>query len=255
MSLFHVIILSIVEGITEFLPVSSTGHMILANSLLGVPETEFTKSFVIAIQGGTIFSVLFLYWRRFFTDFETIKRLIAAFIPTAIVGFIFYKLIKKFLLGNAIVVIVTLFLGGIILIVFEARHKEKSSDIKDISRIPYPKAVLIGLFQAIAVIPGVSRSAATIIGGLGLGIRRETMVEFSFLLAVPTLVAATVLDLLKSSCSFSGAEWTNLAIGSAISFIVATLSIKFFIAYVQRYNLAVFGVYRVLAAIACWYFV
>ena len=255
MSLFHVFVLSVVQGITEFLPVSSTGHLILATNLLEIQETEFVKSFIIAIQAGTIFSVVFLYWKRLFTDFEVAKRLTAAFIPTAVIGFIFYKLIKKFLIGNEMVVIATLFLGGIFLIVFEWNHREKNHDIDDISRIPYPKAMMIGLFQALAVIPGVSRSAATILGGLSLGIRRKTIVEFSFLLAVPTLLAATALDLLKSSRAFTGAQWEQLLAGSVISFIVAIFSLKFFLGFVKRFNLVVFGFYRVLAAIVFWYFV
>lgn len=255
MSLFHVIILSIVEGITEFLPVSSTGHLILAGSALGVPESEFVKSFVIAIQGGTIFSVIFLYWKKLFADLEAMKRVAAAFLPTAVVGFALYKLIKKFLLGNALVVVASLFAGGLVLILFEWRHRDKPTDIDEISRIPYSKAVLIGLFQALAVVPGVSRSGATIVGGMAIGVKRSTIVEFSFLLAVPTLLAATALDLLKSSTSFTSSEWTTLAIGCALSFLVAIAAIKGFIGFVQRFNLVAFGVYRILAAVAFWYFV
>ena len=255
MSLFHVLVLSVVQGITEFLPVSSTGHLILATNLLGIQETEFVKSFIIAIQAGTIFSVIVLYWRRLFTDFEVIKRVTAAFIPTAVIGLTFYKLIKKFLIGNEMVVIAALFLGGLVLIALECVHREKNDDIDQISGIPYPKAFMIGLFQALAMIPGVSRSAATILGGLSLGIRRKTIVEFSFLLAVPTLLAATALDLLKSSHSFSGAEWKNLAVGSFISFIVAIVSIKLFLGYVKKFNLIAFGFYRILVVAIFWYFV
>lgn len=254
MSLFHLLILSLVEGITEFLPVSSTGHLILAGNLLGLPETEFLKSFIIAIQAGTIFSVIFLYWKRLFVDIESMKRIAAAFVPTAVVGFLLYKFIKKFLLGNSMVVIAALFLGGFVLIILEMTHREKNHHIDDVSRIPYPKAILIGFFQAFAVIPGVSRSAATILGGLSLGIQRKTIVEFSFLLAVPTLLAATALDLLKSSHVFTAGEWGSLALGSLISFAVAILSIKFFIGFVQKFNLVVFGVYRILAAVLLWFF-
>ena len=255
MSLFHIIILSLVEGITEFLPVSSTGHLILAANVLQAPETEFMKSFIIAIQGGTIFSVIFLYWRRLFTDLEAMKRIAAAFVPTAVVGFLLYKSIKKYLLGNSMIVIATLFLGGVFFIVFECLHREENHHTNDVSRIPYPKAILIGLFQAIAVVPGVSRAAATILGSLSLGIKRKTAVEFSFLLAVPTLLAATALDLLKSSHSFTAAEWGSLAMGSVISFVVAIFSIKFLIGFIQRFNFAAFGLYRVLAAVLFWYFV
>ncbi len=254
MSLFHIFILSLVEGITEFLPVSSTGHLILAGNLLQLPETEFLKSFIIAIQAGTIFSVIVLYWKRLFVDIESVKRIIAAFIPTAVIGFLLYKFIKKFLLGNSMVVIATLFIGGFILIFLEINHREKKDSVDDVSRIPYPKAILIGFFQAFAVIPGVSRSAATILGGLSLGIQRKTIVEFSFLLAVPTLLAATALDLMKSSYAFTSAEWGSLALGCLISFAVAILSIKLFIGFVQRFNLVVFGVYRIFAAVLLWFF-
>ena len=255
MSLFHVLILGIIEGITEFLPVSSTGHLILATNLLGITETEFVKSFAIAIQGGTILSVIFLYWKQLFTNFEIMKRIAAAFIPTAVVGLVFYKLIKKFLLGNSIVVMVTLFLGGIFLIVFELRHREKNSDTHNLAHIPYPRAMMIGVFQALAVIPGVSRSATTILGGLSLGIKRKTIVEFSFLLAVPTLLAATALDLVKSSHSFTSSEWGYIAIGSFVSFAVGILSIKFFLEFIKKFNLVAFGFYRILAAVLFWYFV
>ncbi len=255
MDFLHIIVLSIVEGITEFLPVSSTGHLIIADSLLGVPETEFSKSFIIAIQAGTILSVVFLYWKQLFMDKEVMKRVAAAFVPTAVIGYIFYKLIKKHLIGNEMVVIASLFAGGLLLIIFELFHRETNHDVDRVEHIPYSKAVLIGLIQAVAVIPGVSRAAATILGGLGLGIRRKTIVEFSFLLAVPTLLAATALDLLKSSSAFTGAEWGSLAAGSAISFVVAVFSIKFLLGFVKRFNFAAFGAYRILAAAVFWYFV
>ena len=255
MSLFHLLILSVVGGITEFLPVSSTGHLILTSNILQVPETEFMKSFIIAIQGGTIFSVIFLYSKKLFCNFAIMKRIAAAFIPTAVVGFLLYKFIKKYLLGNSMVVVIALFLGGIFLVLFEFIHREKNHHIDDVAHIPYPKAVVIGIFQALAVIPGVSRSAATILGGLSLGIRRKTIVEFSFLLAVPTLLAATLLDLLKSSHSFTASEWGTLVVGSAISFIAAVFSIKFLIRFTERFSFTAFGLYRILAAVLFWYFV
>ena len=248
-------VLSVVEGITEFLPISSTGHLILAGNILQIPSTDFLKSFVIAIQAGTIFSVVFLYWRRLLVDFATIRRIATAFFPTAVIGFLLYKSIKHYLLGNSMVVIAALFLGGILIILLELFHRERNDHVDDVAQIPYPKAFLIGVFQALAVIPGVSRAAATILGGLGLGIRRKTIVEFSFLLAVPTLLAATALDLLKSSYNFTPSQWGFLALGSVISFGVAILSIKFFIGFIQKFNLVLFGIYRILAAVLFWYFV
>lgn len=255
MDFFQIFILSLVQGITEFLPISSTGHLILTASVLRIPQTDFLKSFLIMIQAGTIFSVVFLYWKKLFCDLEVFKKITAAFIPTAVVGFIFYKLIKKFLLGNPMVVIASLFLGGLVLIIYEMKHREKNSDISEIAHLSYPQAALIGIFQAFAMVPGISRSGATIIGGLCLGIRRKTIVEFSFLLAVPTMLAATALDLLKSSASFTQEQIGTLALGSVLSFLVAIAAIKFFIGFVQRFNLVAFGVYRILAAVLFWYFV
>ena len=206
MTLWHVIILGIVEGITEFLPISSTGHLIMASHLLKLPPTEFLKSFEIAIQAGAIFAVVILYWKRLLVDFETLKRVIAAFIPTGILGFLLYKIVKKYLLGSGTIVVWSLFIGGVIIILFEKWHKEKSSDVTELSRISYKQAFWIGVFQALAIIPGVSRTAATILSALALGVERKTAVEFSFLLAVPTLLAATALDLLKTDAVFSGRE-------------------------------------------------
>src|SRR3989338_5756800 len=196
MNLFDAVIFGVVEGITEFLPISSTGHLILTSRLLDLPQTEFLKSFEIAIQLGAILSVLVLYGKSFCLEINILKKVFAAFVPTAVVGFVFYKLVKEFLLGDARVVLCSLFLGGIFLIIFEKFYKARSRLSGDVSDISYRQAVLIGVFQAMAVIPGISRAAATIIGGLVVGLKRKTIVEFSFLLAVPTMLAATALDLL-----------------------------------------------------------
>ena len=252
---FYAALLGFIQGCTEFLPVSSTGHLILATSLFGIPESDFVKSFTIAIQAGTILSVIVLYWKRLFSSPEILKRVGTAFLPTAVVGFILYKLVKNFLIGNLIVTTASLFVGGIILIVFELTHRQKDTDIDDMARITYRQAVMIGLFQAIAVIPGVSRSGATIIGGMCLNIRRRTIVEFSFLLAVPTLMAATALDLAKSSYNFTQDQWLCIAIGSVVSFTVAILSIKFFLSFVKQFTLVAFGFYRILISVFFWYLV
>jgi undecaprenyl-diphosphatase len=178
MDLFTTVILGIVEGISEFLPISSTGHMILASHLMGLTHTDFLKSFMIAIQVGAIASVIFLYWRMLVVDIEVIKRIIAAFIPTGILGLIFYKPVKNYLLGSETVVLWSLLLGGIFLVVFELWYKEKegaSSEIRDLS---YKYAVIIGFFQSIAMIPGVSRSASTIVGGLILGLKEKPSWNF-----------------------------------------------------------------------------
>ncbi|MCD4780194.1 MAG: undecaprenyl-diphosphatase UppP [Candidatus Omnitrophica bacterium] len=249
MTIIECIILGIVEGITEFLPISSTGHLILAEHLMKMPQTEFLKSFDIAIQVGAILAVVILYARSLILNKEIFLRVSAAFIPTAVIGFILYKLIKKFLLGNAYIVAVSLFVGGIILILFERKHQEKETDLDDIVGMTYKQAVLIGLFQTLAVVPGVSRSAATIIGGLLLGLKRKTIVEFSFLLAVPTMLAATGFDLLKSGMSFSSDQFMLLGLGSLVSFVIAVFSIKFLLFFIKNHDFVPFGVYRILVAI------
>jgi undecaprenyl-diphosphatase len=249
MTLLNALILGIVEGITEFLPISSTGHLILTAQLLKIVQTEFLKSFEIAIQLGAILSVVVLYWKFLILDVKKAARVLAAFIPTGIIGFILYKLVKKFLLGNSLVVFWSLMLGGIFIIIFELLHREKWNATDDIASISYKQAIYIGLFQAIAIIPGVSRSAATIIGGLLLGLKRKTIVEFSFLLAVPTMLAATVLDLSKNATLFSHGQFLSLGIGFVTSFIVAILAIKFLLAFIQKHTFIIFGVYRILIAL------
>ena len=206
---------------------------------------------------GAILAVVVLYARSFLVNVEVLKRIAAAFIPTAIVGLVFYKLIKTFLLGNTGVVVGALFLGGIFLIVFERFYHEKPDAKDDLSCLSYRDAVLIGLFQALAMIPGVSRSAATIVGGLVLGLRRKTIVEFSFLLAVPTMTAATALDLFKSAGQFSlnAEHFVFLAAGFVTAFVVAMAGVKFLLHFIQRNNFTAFGVYRILAAVAFYLFV
>jgi undecaprenyl-diphosphatase len=240
------IVLGIVEGFSEFLPISSTGHLILAGQLLGVGSGDFVKSFDIAIQLGAILSVVVLYWRNLFIDLETIKKLAVAFVPTGIIGFILYKIIKEFLLGSSSVVLWSLFIGGIVIILFEFLHHEKNDSTEDFAGVTYRQSFWIGVFQAIAVIPGVSRSAATIIGGLTLGMKRKLIVEFSFLLAVPTMLAATVYDLYKNGAAFSFSELNYLIVGFLTSFIVALASIKFLLGFVKNHTFVFFGIYRIV---------
>ncbi len=253
MTTFQAIIFGIVEGISEFLPISSTGHLILTSRLLGLSQTEFLKSFEITIQFGAILSVILIYWKFLLVDKEVLKRVIAAFIPTGVIGFFLYKLIKKILLGSSQVVLWSLFLGGIFLILFEIYHKQSEQQIGKITDLSYGKAVLIGIFQSIAVIPGVSRSAATIVGGLALGMERQTIVEFSFLLAVPTMLAATGLDLVKNAGSFSMNQLDFLLTGFLISFIVSVVVIKWFLHYVKRHSFLSFGIYRIALALIFWF--
>jgi undecaprenyl-diphosphatase len=239
-------LLGVVEGITEFLPISSTAHLILTSHALGLAESEFLKSFEIIIQLGAILSVVVLYWRRFL-DFEVLKKVVVAVIPTGVIGLTVYKAIKGFLMGNLSVVLLSLLIGGVALIVFERFRDEDDRDI-DFTEITYRKAFLIGLFQAIAVIPGVSRSAATIVGGSLLGVSKRTIVEFSFILAVPTMLAATGLELIKSHAALSG-NFGILGIGFVVSFITAIAAIKWLLAYVKKRDFSLFGWYRIVLAL------
>jgi undecaprenyl-diphosphatase len=249
MTLLQSIILGIVEGITEFLPISSTGHLILASRLLGLSQTDFQKSFEIAIQLGAIGSVIMLYWRQFLEP-AVLGRLIAAFIPTGLIGFALYHVVKTYLFGSDTVVLWALGLGGVALIVFELLHTESDDAVADVTAIPYSKAVLIGLFQSLSIVPGVSRAGATIVGGLILGLSRTTIVEFSFLLAVPTMLAATGYDLLKNASSFEAQQLGVLAAGFIASFFMALLSIKFLLAFVRTHTFISFGLYRIAVALA-----
>ena len=250
MSLLHALILGIVEGITEFLPVSSTAHLILASRLLAL-DSEFVKSFEIIIQFGAILSVVVLYWKKFW-NWEVLRKLVVAVIPTGVIGLTVYKAVKGYLLGNITVVLLSLVIGGIALIVFE-RFRPSTEGEVDFREISYRKAFLIGLFQAIAVIPGVSRSAATIVGGSLIGVSKRTIVEFSFMLAVPTMLAATVLELLKSRSALAG-NYGVLAVGFVVSFVTAIIAIKSFLGYIKRRDFSVFGWYRIVLA-AVYYLV
>ena len=249
MHIFQSIILGIVEGITEFLPISSTGHMILVSQLLGISTDEFVKSFEIIIQLGAILAVVILYWKKMLMNKKIFLRLCVAFLPTAVIGLALYKIVKEYLLGNVSVVIWSLLLGGIFLIAFEYFRKGKVATTKDLESITYKQAFVIGLFQSIAIIPGVSRSAATIVGGLSLGISREAIVEFSFMLAVPTMLEATGLDLIKSGHSFTGSQFEMLAVGFITAFIFAYLAIKFLLDYVKKHTFTSFGIYRICVAL------
>ncbi len=251
LDLISIILLSVIQGLTEFLPVSSTGHLILTSHLLGLSEGEFIKSFEIAIQLGSIFSIIFLYFRRLTGGILLWSKVLTAFIPTGVLGFLFYKVIKYYLLGNPYVVVISLALGGIALIILELAHKEKSA-VEVPEDISYLRAFYIGIFQSLSMIPGVSRSGATIIGGLLLGLKRKSAVEFSFFLAVPTMFAAVGYDLIKTGSSFTLAQWNTLAIGFIISFIVAAIAVKAFLSFISKYNFIPFGIYRILTGFIYW---
>ena len=246
MDFITALILGIVQGISEFLPISSTGHLILASHLMGLQHTEFLKSFEIAIQAGTILSVVALYWRSLMVDFEVIKRLAVAFLPTGLLGLTLYRLIKGYLLGSETVVLCSLLIGGILIIAFERWYREGENATGEIRAMSYKNALIVGLFQSVAMIPGVSRSAATILGGLLLGLKRKTIVEFTFLLAVPTMLAATGYDLIKSGSQFSLDQVQYLLIGFVTAFVVALLSIKFLLRFIKTHTFVPFGIYRIV---------
>ena len=250
MSLLYAVILGIVEGVTEFLPVSSTAHLILATHLLKVPESEFVKSFQIIIQLGAILSVVVLYWNKFWNKDHFLK-LVVAFIPTGIIGLTVYKTLKQYMLGNLTLVLTSLLVGGICLIVFERFNKQEPREV-DFSEITYGRALLIGLFQAIAIVPGVSRSAATIVGGSLIGISKRTIVEFSFMLAVPTMLAASGLELVKNHSALNQNAMA-LAVGFVVSFITAILAIKSFLGFIKKRDFSFFGWYRVALSVVYYF--
>ncbi|WP_457621133.1 undecaprenyl-diphosphate phosphatase [Persephonella sp.] len=253
MSIIESIILGIVEGLTEFLPISSTGHLILVSKLLGIEQTDAHKAFEVAIQSGAILAVVFLYREKLTHSIDLWKRLIVAFIPTGILGFLLYKIIKG--LFSPYVVSVMLILGGIIFIAVELFYKKSEHQIDDILKIPYHKAFFIGVFQSIAMIPGTSRSGATIIGGLLLGLDRKTAAEFSFLLAVPTMFAATSYDILKNYHHFHIENWLTMVTGFITAFLFAVVAIKLFINFVSRYNFIPFGIYRIVLGLVFLFFI
>lgn len=246
MTLLQAIIIAIVEGITEFLPISSTGHMIIAQALLGVEPNQFVKAFTVIIQFGAITSVLFLYWKRFFQSIDFYYKLFVAFIPAAVMGLLFGDLIDE-MLEQVDIVAISLMLGGWILIFSDkwfAQNKEKEEQ-----PTTYKNAFFVGLFQCIALIPGVSRSAATMIGGMVNGWNRKQAAEFSFFLAVPTMFAASMkktYDVVKIDYHIITNNWWIMLVGCAVAAVVAWISIKYLMMVLQNKGFAYFGWYRVI---------
>lgn len=250
MNLFQTIIIAIVEGITEFLPVSSTGHMIIAQKLLNVESTEFVKAFTVNIQFGAILSVVVLYWKRFFQSFDFYWKLLIAFIPAAIIGFALSDYIDN-LLENVTVVAIMLVLGGILMLFVDKWFDKPNED----QTMDWKRALRIGFFQCIAMIPGVSRSMATIVGGMTTKLSRKNAAEFSFFLAVPTMAAASGYKLLKIFLDPNGASMlsdnlSTLLIGNVVAFLVAMVAIKFFIGFLTKYGFKAFGYYRIIVGVA-----
>lgn len=265
MDIFQTIVIAIVEGLTEFLPVSSTGHMIIAEEVLGVEHNEFVNAFTVIIQFGAILSVVCLYWKRFFrlkevpagvtgvkaflTKYDFYWKLLVAFLPAAVFGLLFSDVIDE-LLESVNVVATMLVIGGVLMLFVDKWFShEKTAEVTE------KRAFIIGLFQCIAMIPGVSRSMATIVGGMQQGLNRKDAAEFSFFLAVPTMFAATAYKLLKliidpASCQLLMDNMTVLIVGNVVAFIVAILAIKFFINYVTKYGFKAFGYYRIIVGAA-----
>lgn len=252
MNFIQAIILAIIEGLTEFLPVSSTGHMIIGSTAMGIASHPFVKVFTVAIQFGAILSVVVLYWRRFFQNFKFYLRLLVAFLPAALFGLLLKKQIDA-LLENIVVVALALIAGGVVFLFLDGYFARRSKRDTSTDDITLPKALKIGFFQVISMIPGVSRSAATIIGGLTQGLSPTTAAEFSFFLAVPTMFAATcksLWDYVKDEGgSFSSEELTLLAVGNIVAFIVAMIAIKAFIGFLTKHGFKVFGYYRIIVGV------
>jgi undecaprenyl-diphosphatase len=244
MTILDAILTAIVEGLTEFLPISSTGHMILLSHLLGNGEDEFTKTFEIFIQLGAILAIVFLYAKRFLFQPGIYIKLFVAFLPSAILGFLFYKIIKTYLF-NHWVVAVSLIVGGIVLIILDKRLHQGEQKEGELADMPLKTALFIGLFQCISMVPGVSRAAATIIGGMVNGLSKKSAAEFSFLLAIPTMAAASGYDLLKFEGSFTGEQWTMLGIGFVVAFVTAIAAVLWFVKLLERHGFTGFGWYRI----------
>lgn len=249
MGILETIIIAIVEGLTEFLPVSSTGHMIIAQALLGVESTDFVKAFTVNIQFGAILSVLVLYWKRFFQSVDFYIKLFIAFLPAAIIGLTAMDYIDA-MLERVEVVAIMLVVGGVFMLFVDKLFNKVNDD----QTIGWKRSLIIGFFQCIAVIPGVSRSMATIVGGMSTKLSRKTAAEFSFFLAVPTMMAAAGYKLLKLVTDPAGAAMLSeniitLIIGNVVAFIVAMAAIKFFIGYITKYGFKAFGYYRIVVGL------
>lgn len=250
MSILHTIIIAIVEGITEFLPVSSTGHMIIAQKLLAIESTEFVKAFTVNIQFGAILSVVVLYWKRFFQSWDFYWKLLIAFLPAAVIGFLASDFIDN-MLESVLVVAIMLVLGGVFMLFVDKWFNNPNED----QRMDWKRSLKIGFFQCIAMIPGVSRSMATIVGGMTTKLSRKNAAEFSFFLAVPTMAAASGYKLLKlimdpASATMLSDNLMTLLIGNVVAFLVAMAAIKFFIGFLTKYGFKAFGYYRIVVGIA-----
>ncbi|MFM9946065.1 MAG: undecaprenyl-diphosphate phosphatase [Bacteroidia bacterium] len=247
MGLIEAIILAIVEGLTEYIPVSSTGHMIIASSIMGIQSDDFVKLFTVCIQLGAIMAVVALYFKRFFQSIEFYYKLFVAFIPAVIMGLLFKDQID-ILLENVVVVAFALIIGGLVLVFIDKLFNKEITDT--VNKTTYKNALVIGLFQTTSMIPGVSRSAASIIGGMSQGLTRKAAAEFSFFLAVPTMFAATVkslYDFFDDGGVVTAEQWRLFAVGNIVAFVVSIIAIRFMINILTKYGFKYFGYYRIIA--------
>ena len=254
MTLFDALILGALEGVSEFLPISSTGHLILASQLLGIEQTTAHKAFEVAIQLGSILAVLFLYAKNLMKDKTLWIKLAVAFLPTGVLGFLFYKHIKA--LFGVETVSIMLIAGGVVFLAVEYFRRDKAIDEgKELDELTYKEAFLIGIFQSLSMIPGTSRSGATIIGGLFLGLKRKSAAEFSFLLAIPTMIIATAYDLIKHRDAMIVDDYTMLIVAFVTAFIFALATVKLFVGFVSRHTFVPFAIYRIIVGVIFFYFV
>lgn len=254
MTLFDSLILGALEGVTEFLPISSTGHLILASQLLGLEQTAAHKAFEVSIQLGSILAVLFLYAKDLIRDKSLWIKLAIAFLPTGILGFLFYKHIKA--LFGVETVSIMLIAGGVIFLIIEYFRRNKAiNEGKDLSELTIKEAFTIGCFQSLSMVPGTSRSGATLIGGLFMGLNRKSAAEFSFLLAIPTMFIATAYDLIKHRHELVVDDWSMLIIAFITAFVFAFATVKAFVGFVSRHTFVPFAIYRIIVGVIFFYFV
>lgn len=248
MSLFNTIILGLVEGLTEFLPVSSTFHLIITSKLIGMAESDFLKFFEVFIQSGGILAAVVLFWSDLIHRKDLYKKLFLSFLPVAVLGLLFYKVIKDVFFESTFLMILVFFIVGLLFIAFELFLTKKLNKDKDIEAINYKDAFLIGLFQAFALLPGVSRAGAVMLGMMSIGYKRSQSAKYSFLLAIPTIFAASAYDLLKTATSvnLTFENWVYLVIGFIVAFLSALVIMKWFINFLKGHSLIIFGIYRIV---------
>lgn len=254
MTILDALILGTLEGLTEFLPISSTGHLILASELLGLNQTDAHKAFEVSIQLGSILAVLFLFAHKLLVNKTLWIKIAIAFLPTAVFGFLFYKTIKS--LFGVETVAVMLVIGGILFLVIEYLHRNRDdSSEKTVESLTIKESLMIGLFQSISMIPGTSRSGMTMLGGIFAGLSRKSAAEFSFLLAIPTMFAATAYDLYKNRAMMVIDDYSLVAVGFVTAFAVALITVKWMMQFLTHHTFVVFGIYRIIVGLAFWFFV